>query len=211
MTNNTSNSDPLNGRKISEILTELSNGFSAPTVTIGELRDALSGRIYGIFLLLLAVPNLAPFPTPGLSAILGMPLLLLTFQLMLGMQTPWFPQIILRRTIKTEQISQVFSYILPYIKKTERVIMPRLMYLVKPPADRIIAFVCVLLSLVIMLPVPFGNALPALAICCFAIAILERDGMFAILGMICTIASIAVIFTVISMILLAILHFWGLG
>lgn len=211
MVNNTSNSDPLNGRKISEILTDLSDGFSGSTVTIGEIRDSLSGRIYGVFLLLLALPNLIPFPTPGLSTILGMPLLLLTFQLMLGMQKPWFPQTILRRTIKTEYIRQVFSRILPYIKKMERVVMPRWMCLVKPPADRIIAFICVLLSLVIMLPVPFGNALPALAICFFSIAILERDGVFAILGMVCTIASIAIIFAVMSMIMLAVLNFWGLG
>jgi hypothetical protein len=91
--------DPLNGRRISEILLTLSQGFTSQEVTIRELRDALSGRIYGVLLLVLALPNLVPFPVPGLSAITGLPLLLLTIQLVINMQTPWFPKVVLDRPI----------------------------------------------------------------------------------------------------------------
>ena len=33
-----------------------------------------------------------------------------------------------------------------------------------------------MLALILFLPIPFGNMLPALAICLFSLAILERDG-----------------------------------
>ncbi len=207
--NDTHHSEPLNGRRISDILMTLTESFSTPTVTIGELRDALSGRIYGVFLLVLALPNLVPFPAPGLSAVTGMPLLLLTFQMMLGMKTPWFPQAILKRTIKTEQLRRWCLRTLPYLRKLECFILPRWIWLVNSPLDRVIALLCVFLSLVIMFPIPFGNALPALAICFFSIAILQRDGLFVIVGIFCTIASIAVIVTILSAILMAVFHFWG--
>ncbi|MFO0388349.1 MAG: exopolysaccharide biosynthesis protein [Alphaproteobacteria bacterium] len=203
--------DPLNGRKISDILTALSQHFSSQTVTIGELRDALSGRIYGVFLLVLALPNLVPFPVPGLSAITGLPLLLLTIQMIFNRTTPWFPKAVLNRTIKTDHLHKVCSGAFPYLHKMERFVMPRFMWLVRYPADRVIAAICVFLSLVIMLPIPFGNALPALAICFFSIAILQRDGLFVILGVLCAIASVAVIASVLTTILMAVLHFWGLG
>lgn len=208
---NTSHQHQTNGRRISDILSSLADNFTTPTITIGELRNALSGRIYGIFLLVLAIPNLIPFPTPGLSAILGMPLLILTFQLMLGIHTPWFPKTILNRQIQTEHIRRLLHYVLPYLGKIENFIMPRWTWLAKYPADRAIAFLCVLLSLTIMLPVPLGNAIPALAICFFAIAILECDGLFVIVGIFFTLASIALISTVLHAAFIAALHLLGIG
>jgi hypothetical protein len=203
--------DPLNGRRISEILLTLSQGFTSQEMTIRELRDALSGRIYGVLLLVLALPNLVPFPMPGLSAITGLPLLLLTIQLVMNMQTPWFPKAVLDRSIKTDHLHKVCSHAFPYLQKLERFIMPRLLWLVRYPTDRVIAIICVFLSLLIMLPIPFGNALPALAICFFSIAILQRDGLFVVIGTLCAIASIVVVAGVLSTIIIAVLHFWGLG
>ena len=181
--------DHLNGRRISDILEELADEFKTPDITIGELKEALPGRVFGIFLIILALPNLVPIPAPGLSALLGAPLLLLTFQMMLGKKNPWLPQFLTLRSFKTEQLRSIFKKIMPTVKKWERVTTPRLLWLFYSPADRIISFFCVILSVLIMLPIPFGNALPALAICFFAIAFLQRDGFFIILGLITGIMS----------------------
>jgi len=129
--------DPLNGKRISEILLTLSKGFTTQEVSIRELRDALSGRIYGVLLLVLALPNLVPFPVPGLSAITGLPLLLLTMQLVVNMQIPWFPKAVLNRSIKTDHLHKVCNHVFPYLRKLERFIMPRFMWLVHYPADRV--------------------------------------------------------------------------
>lgn len=182
-----------NGQKISEILTALPEQFPSERITVKELKEALSGRSYGIFLLILALPNLVPIPAPGLSAVLGVPLLLFTFQLMLGYKAPWFPGFIARRHLRCKDIENVCKRVMPYLKKLEIVIKPRLTLLAKPPADRIIALICVLLSLIIMLPIPFGNALPALAICLFALGILERDGLLVTFGLVVAAISIIVI------------------
>ena len=185
--------DISNGRKISDILRVLPDHFSTLDITIGEFKDALSGRAYGVLLLVLALPNLVPIPVPGISAMLGAPLILVTFQLMLGLKTPFLPKFIVRRSIKHTHLQSVCTRILPYMEKLERVITPRLNFLVRPPADRLIALLCVVLSLMIMLPIPFANALPALSISFFAIAILQRDGLFVIFGIIIALISAAVI------------------
>lgn len=177
------------GEKLSNILRAVPDVFSTPEITIGELKKAFSGRTYGILLLVLALPNLIPVPAPGLSAVLGAPLVLFTFQLILGVQTPWFPNFIARRTMKRNDVKRVCARIAPYIQRLELVFTPRLQFLVHPPADRIIACVCLILSLMIMMPIPFGNALPALAICLFALGILQSDGVFVLLGIVTTLTG----------------------
>lgn len=190
--------DPLNGNKISEILSTLPGRFSTPEITIAALSNALSGRVYGILLLVLALPNLIPIPAPGLSAIVGAPLILVALQMVLGLKSPWFPDFISKRKLKTEQLHRVCIRVVPVIKKLELITMPRLRFLAKPPADRVIAFICVILSLMIMMPIPFGNALPALAICFFAIGILQRDGLFILAGLLVTLLGTAAISAFIS-------------
>jgi len=198
-----------NGEKISSILRAVPDAFSIPEITIGELKKAFSGRTYGVLLLVLALPNLLPIPAPGLSAILGAPLVLFTFQLMLGMQTPWFPNFIAKRRMKRDDVKRVCSRIAPYIEKLEFIFTPRLEFLVRPPAERFIALICVVLSLMIAMPVPFGNAMPALAICLFAVGILQSDGLFIIFGTILTLASATTIFFFLDVLLLTIEKIFG--
>jgi len=190
--------DPLNGNTISEILAALPDRFSTSTVTIATLSDALSHRAYGMLMLVLALPNLIPIPAPGLSAIVGAPLILVTLQMLLGLKSPWFPSFIGKRKLKTEQLRRVCRRVVPVMKKLERITSPRLKILAKPPADRVIALICVVLSLMIMMPIPFGNALPALAIGCFAIGILQRDGLFILAGLLITLLGTAAISAFIS-------------
>lgn len=185
--------DPLNGNKISEILAALPDRFSTPTVTIAALSDVLSGRAYGMLMLVLALPNLIPIPAPGLSAIVGAPLILVTLQMMVGRTSPWFPHFISKRSIKTEQLRRVCNRVVPVMQRLELVTSPRLKFLAKSPVDRLIALICIILSLMIMMPIPFGNALPALAICFFAIGILQRDGLLVITGLIVTLLGTAAI------------------
>lgn len=185
--------DPLNGHKISEVLATLADRLPAPSFTINDLSEALSRRAYGMLLLVLALPNLIPIPAPGLSAIVGAPLILVTLQMMLGLKSPWFPKFIARRKLKTEQLHRVCMRVVPVMKQIERVTSPRLKFLAKPPADRFVALICAVLSLMIMMPIPFGNALPAFAICVFAIGILQRDGLFVLAGIGVTLLGTAAI------------------
>ncbi len=61
-------------------------------ISIGDLLHALEHRALAALMFVFAVPNCIPVP-PGVSAVLGAPLLFLSVQLMLG-QRAWLPRFI---------------------------------------------------------------------------------------------------------------------
>jgi hypothetical protein len=183
----------VNGRKISHILEDFAHSTMSPTVTVGEFKKAISQRSYGLLMFFFALPCIIPIPTPGLSTVVGAPLLLLTFQLVLGLKTPWLPKFIADHKFKSAEMKKVCNYIVPYLKKLELVIKPRLGFLVEPPAERLIAILCFFMSIIIICPIPFGNAIPSMAICLFSLAILTHDGLLAIFGFIVTMISMVVL------------------
>ncbi len=192
---NMDNADKLNGRKVSEILTLVLDSHPKETITIGEFRDAIGNRSYGILMLLLALPCIIPIPTPGLSLILGMPLILLTFQWMIGLKAPWLPLFLTRREFKRSDMQKAFSYAMPYLEKLESFLKPRWHIFVTYSAERVIAIICFTLSIMIIMPIPFGNALPAFVIFLLSLSILTRDGVLVIVGLVIASLGTAVIST----------------
>jgi hypothetical protein len=59
--------------------------------------------------------------------------------------------------------------------------------------EYVVGLVCLLLAIVVLLPIPLGNMLPALAISMLALGVLERDGYWIIAGMITAAASAVVV------------------
>jgi hypothetical protein len=104
------------------------------------------------------------------------PLVFLSAQLMLG-QSPWLPKIIAERSMTRGDFASIVSRISPWLARGERMLLPRLGFLIYPPAEYIIGLLCLILSTVLILPVPLGNILPAIAICLFSFGILERTAL----------------------------------
>lgn len=75
-----------------------------------------------------------------------------------------------------------FSRLLPMLERIEQLSRPRLFFLFGPVGDRLIGLVCTLLALVLILPIPFGNLLPAFAIGTLALGLFQRDGVIALIG-----------------------------
>lgn len=161
-------------------------------ITIGEIVGSIGGRAFGAVLFVLAVPILLPFP-PGLSAILGMPLLLIGPQLALGVRRLWLPGPISRRGVQTVDFERAFTRILPWIERIEAVSRPRMGWMFGPMGERLTGAAVTILAFVLVLPVPLGNVLPAVAVGILAFALIQRDGVLALLGTAVAIASVAVI------------------
>jgi hypothetical protein len=74
-----------------------------------------------------------------------------------------------------------------------KLLKPRLSFLTRRPFEQCIGLICLLLAVILFLPIPFGNNLPALAICLFAFALLERDGLAAMIGVVVAILSAIIV------------------
>jgi hypothetical protein len=177
---------PVKPRRLSEILKDLEGN---PSVTVGELAKLMGERAFGALMFIFAVPNAIPVP-PGTSAVLGLPLLVLTYQLMVGRTSLWLPQRIASKPLSGDLISAFMRRALPWLVKIEKVLKPRWSILVRnEAAERFLGLVCFVLAIILFLPIPFGNMLPALAISILALALAERDGIAAVAGYAAAIAS----------------------
>lgn len=188
-------------KKISYLLENFLQKSHKEYLTFGEIRDSLEGRAFAGLMLVFVLPNLIPLPIPGISTILGTPLIILSFQFMMGRKSPWFPKWLKEKKISRAKIAKAINYILPYIKRFEVIFSPKFSILAQPPFERILASCCLISAIIMALPIPLANWMPALSIFTISIAILERDGLFAILGISIFLAAMTLTYTIIFTIL----------
>ena len=163
----------------------------------GALRDALGDRGFGVLLFIFALPNLIPVNIPLLSALLGLPLVLLAAQLSYGRHKPWFPAWLTGQTFSRQGFAAIVNRALPYLERTERLLRPRLTILVSWTGERLIGIAILILALILALPIPFANWLPACAIAIIALAIVEKDGVAVLVGLAVGVISLLVAATVV--------------
>jgi hypothetical protein len=200
-----------NGRRTSALLREFLSQHHEPRVSLGALRDALGDRGFGVLLFIFALPNLIPVNIPLLSAVLGLPLVLLAAQLSYGCHKPWFPHWLTHRSFPHHTFVAVVERALPGLERTEMLLRPRLNFILSWTGERIIGFAVLILALVLTLPIPFGNWLPACAIAIVGLAIVEKDGLAALAGLTVGAVSLLVAGTVVLGLVKAFLLLFGLG
>lgn len=166
---------------------------SRPRVSVGDLLDSFGQRAFGALIFIFAIPNALPVYMPGLSAILGTPLLFLTWQLMAGHRQPRLPEVIRGRSFDRRDFLRLESRLAPTLRRIERMIRPRMLRLTGPSGERLIGAFGFALAVAIFLPIPFGNMLPAIALSLLAFGILERDGVAILLGGILGVLSLALV------------------
>ena len=184
-------------RRTSELLNDFVAQESEPRVSLGALRDALGDRGFGVLLFVFALPNLVPVNIPLLSAVLGLPLVLLAAQLSYGRHKPWFPDWLTDQTFPRQGFDAVVARTLPALERAERLLRPRLTVLLSWTGERLIGIAILVLALVLTLPIPFANWLPACAIAIIGLAIVEKDGAAVLVGLAVGAASLAVAATVV--------------
>lgn len=159
-----------------------------PTVTVGEVVHRFGRRAFGALLFFFSAPNWLPLP-PGSSTFLALPLVLLTPQVAVGVRGPWLPRFIDARELKRAELARSIRKIVPALRRVETVSRPRLTWMFGPVGDRMIGLTAFLLSLVLLLPIPLGNMAPAAAIAAFGLAMVQRDGVLALIGYLITVVS----------------------
>lgn len=177
--------------RLSDVLSTIAADETRERIAVGDLLKVMRERAFGPLMLIFALPNVLPTP-PGTSSVLGAPLVFLTAQLALGW-SPWLPPLIARRSIARKDFAAFVSKATPWLARAEKLLRPRLGGLAHPPAENIVGVMCFVLALILVLPIPLGNMLPALAISVLALGILERDGVWILAGMAIAVASLGVV------------------
>lgn len=171
-------------KRTSDILAALvSDTDGDGDISVQEIVRLLGDRAYGLAILVFSLPNSLPIPSPpGFSAITGIPILLIALQLAAGRSTPWLPPRVRKYRFSRAKFASFLNKALPYIRKAERLLHPRLDFMHTWMVERIIGIVFVLLAGLLAMPIPFGNFLPGLSMSLIALGMLERDGALMIAG-----------------------------
>ncbi|MEP0918126.1 exopolysaccharide biosynthesis protein [Leptolyngbya sp. DQ-M1] len=174
----------------SEMLQNLLQQHDRETIRLGELIESLGSRAFGPTLLICALPEALPLPIAGVSAIIGLPLVVFSIQLLCGFSSPRLPRWLANRSFKRKDFEKIVRQILRYLQKFERLIRPRWHFATTPFVERSLGLLFLLLAFVIVLPIPFGNILPAIAIVAISLGLIEADGVLVVFS---TIAALVIL------------------
>lgn len=148
--------------------------FAGERVVIGDVLYGQGNRFYGLALLLFALPEALPIPAMGLTGLVAIPIFLIALSMAIWGGSGDLPGWVRRRRIKRSWILWVIRRGRPLIVKIERVSHPRHVWLTE--LARPLGSLCALLSLIMMIPVPFSNAPPGVVITLIGLGIFQRDG-----------------------------------
>lgn len=176
----------------SQLILSVAQSWPEPRITMGELMQAFGMRSYGLLMVLFALPNLLPVYIPGLSPIFGLPLGIICLQLALGYPTPRLPGFLTRRSMKRSDLEMIALKAQTWLRRIERFVKPRPSALTTRTSERAIGAYGALLSLIIIVPLPFTNGPPSLACAIMAIGMMEEDSLTILAGILVGLAGAAI-------------------
>lgn len=132
---------------------------------------------------MLALPVLIPMP-PGVSMVLALPLLFAAPQMMIGRKDLWLPKALACRTIDRDKLQTGVEHVLPWVRRVEGFVKPRLTFLTGHAGAVLAGVVCTLMAVVLVLPLPFANLFPALTVLTVSLGLTRRDGLVVIVGLV---------------------------
>jgi hypothetical protein len=165
-------------QRLSAQLRQLADREEHDELTLGGLMDELQGRVYTLLLLVLALPMCQPVPLPGLSTPFGVAIALLGLRFALS-QRPWMPKRLLATKLSGNFFPAVMRGGARVLGVFEKLLHPRMTGVFEFGQMRFLAgaIVCLCgLLLLLPLPIPGTNMLPALTVILTAAAFSERDG-----------------------------------
>ena len=179
-------------RRLSEELTFLIASFADRPVRLQDVIAVLHGRAWIMLLLVLSLPFCTPIPLPGLSTPFGFVIALIGFRLALR-QKPWLPKMLLNRQLPAGFFPRLLSAARRVVKLLELFLRPRLTWLLDTNILHHLYGAMIMVAgilLLLPLPVPLTNTLPAFTIVFLAGAMLERDGGAVVAGLVMFVVTV---------------------
>ena len=164
----------------SEVLRALAAG-DGPTISFGDLLAATGARIHGFALLIIVLPETLPLPLPSASTFLAVPLMLIALHLALFGEGSLWPARLSHIHVRRSTVAAAVRYVAPVLEWLESLSRPRWAALAR--RESLVGVVSLYLSLVLFLPVPFLNALPAICLALLALGLIQRDGVIIAVGL----------------------------
>ncbi len=153
-------------------------------MTLNRLLERTGAGGYDLLVILLALPFTTPIPLPGLSTLLGAVILFLAGRAVLGLPL-WLPRFLGGRIIPADRQQRILGASLTLLRLLEKLAKPRYCTWVRSRGGILFHHLIIILLaslLLLPLPIPFSNTLPAYGIILITASMLESDGILIWLG-----------------------------
>lgn len=166
-----------------QIIEDVVNNSSSDRIPIRDLVDAMDAIGFGLAMMIFAFGIIIPLPPP-FPSIISIPLVIFSVQMVMGYSSPKLPKRFSDLSVKRSVLAMLVQRSSPYIRKVERFLRPRLLFMTVGVAERIIGFFTLIFSSFILLPMPLSNFIPGLGILIISFGLLGKDGVVVIIGMV---------------------------
>lgn len=175
--------------RFSNDLRSLLKELDGHALTIGDLEASMKGRGFALLIVILCVPFIQPVYIPLLSVPFGIAITLIGGRLIFG-KDPWLPPFIRRRKLEARILKGILRATVAVATRIEKLIAPRLGVLFAPHTRPLIGLGIAWSGVILTIPWPpfvlGSNWLPAAAILLLALGLMERDGVFIVIGQVLT-------------------------
>lgn len=177
-----------------QLIEDVVNKSSSDRVMIKDLVDAMDSVGFGLAIMIFAFGIIIPLPPP-FPSVISVPLLIFSAQMIIGYESPKLPKRFSNLSVKRSVLAMLTRKSAPYINKVERILKPRLSFMVTRDMERVIGFFILLFASFILLPIPLSNFIPGLGILIISFGLLGKDGLAVLLGIITGLCGLAISIT----------------
>lgn len=154
--------------------------LEAERISLGHLLEVHGPAAHGSLLLLLAVLSL--LPVPGAGTALGLGLVALSVAMCRGNCAATLPRRVCDLQMSRAWGQRVLCSLAVVYETAARVARPRLQRLVPGPSHMLLWAAVAAMAVLLALPIPFGNFLPAVTLILLALGIVFSDGLVVVAG-----------------------------
>src|SRR5688572_26249986 len=186
---------PRRRLRLDELLRSLGasdNGTAPPRpekFTMGDLVDKAAEGGFGF---LVGILTLIAIPFFGLSTPFGLAISLIGAQMLLGRSTPWLPQRARRRPLRMSMLDRVLGLLARRTRWLARSTRRRWERAVNIQVIGL-GVMLLALGLALPLPIPGSNLIFLIPLFIYSIGLLERDGVWIVIGHVCTLINMALL------------------
>ncbi|SDT88814.1 exopolysaccharide biosynthesis protein [Halopseudomonas salegens] len=155
-------------------------------VSIAMVVESIGSRSFGPMLMLIGMILFSPLSgVPGMSIFMATVVLLVAVQMLIGRKHFWLPQYILTRSVNNAKLQKALDWLSKPARVIDRVLKPRLTFLVRRTGSYGVAALCVVVGLVMpfMELVPFSSSAAGLSFLALGLALVVRDGLLVLFAL----------------------------
>lgn len=157
-------------------------------VSMQSMAQAHGAGANGALLLLLAMPCL--LPVPGVGTVLGVGLAALAVAMWRGHCAPCLPRRVAELELPRYWAQRVLSGLASAYDFAGRHARARLCHLAVPRRRSATALAVGLMASVVIMPIPFGNLLPAIALMFIGLGLVFQDGVAVVVGQLLSVVTV---------------------